>query len=354
MKLPIVFVLYDSITNSIFDSQIAQPLLQQQTDLGTVITIVSFEKRMVTQELNTIAQQYPTLNFIFLKNRIFVHKALLSTLANKLHALLSKLASYKLIARGPIAGYLCMQALQKTNCFEFIIQARGILAEEYRFTHARTNNNYLRALHYFRSYQFEKVEKSVYSKQTAYVVPTTIEAVSPALKEYLIQHYQADPNMIHIAQIDIPLPFSTDVIQKWRKITRSELGVSEKTSIYCYNGSLKPWQCPQETISFFKEQLIKNTDVYLLVLTQDKHDFEKIIQNYLIDPTKYKVITVPHKEIYRYLAGCDSGIIFREKNSINWTSRPTKILEYQAVGLPIIHNNTIAMLQNSSSIQEVQ
>jgi hypothetical protein len=48
--------------------------------------------------------------------------------------------------------------------------------------------------------------------------------------------------------------------------------------------------------------------------------------------------------IYHYLAAADIGIIFRKPHIINWISRPTKILEYQAVGLKIIHNNTVAML----------
>jgi len=35
-------------------------------------------------------------------------------------------------------------------------------------------------------------------------------------------------------------------------------------------------------------------------------------------------------------------MLFREQTIVNWTSRPTKLLEYQAVGLEVVHNNTVA------------
>lgn len=348
MKQPIVFVLYDSITNSIFDSQIAEPLLELSTqDPLQTITIISFENDVHNGKLHDIVTNYPSITFIFFKKKRFMHKALLYPCVQKLHTVLNRFPSYTLIARGPIAGYICLRALPKTACFEFTLQARGILAEEYRFTHVNTKNPVKGAVHYFRTNQYAKLEQSMYGKKYSYTVPTTIEAVSPALQEYLIKNYNADSNMICIAQLDIPAQISLEQKNKWRKITRAELPITESTILYCYNGSLKPWQCPQETINFFKKEHTINLDSYLLILTQDKKEFEKLMQKNLIDPLTYTLLTVPHKEVYRYLAASDAGIIFREKNCINWTSRPTKILEYQAVGLPIIHNNTIAFLENS-------
>jgi len=51
--------------------------------------------------------------------------------------------------------------------------------------------------------------------------------------------------------------------------------------------------------------------------------------------------------LYVYLAAADYGLLFRHKDIINWVSRPTKMLEYQAVGLKIIHNNTIEWLSEN-------
>lgn len=347
MKQPVIFVLYDSITNSIFDSQIAELLLKLHQQKAQPTIIISFESMKDRKKLDLICSQYPTIQFIFLKKIRFICQALLYPLIHKLHKILKKFPPYQLIARGPLAGYICSKAMYRTACLEMTIQARGILPEEYRYTHAQTKNSLLQLLHYIRSYLFERLEKAVYCKHHSYTVCTTIEAVSNALKEYLIKQYNADSNMISIAHLDIPAPFPRTTIEQWRKLTRAELHIDENAHVYCYNGSLKPWQCPQETINYFKEQLSKNSSAYLLVLTQDKEQFEQLMQKSFINAQSFKIGTVAHKEIYRYLAACDAGIIFREKNSINWTSRPTKILEYQAVGLPIIHNNSIALLENS-------
>jgi len=100
-------------------------------------------------------------------------------------------------------------------------------------------------------------------------------------------------------------------------------------------------------VQFFKKKQTKDKNSFLLILTQDKKQFKKILQKSEIDQHAYKLLTVNHNNIYQYLAACDYGLIFREKNIINWVSRPTKILEYQSVGLKIIHNNTIGFLKHN-------
>ena len=76
------------------------------------------------------------------------------------------------------------------------------------------------------------------------------------------------------------------------------------------------------------------------------------MNQYDLPPSSYIIKSVQHRMIYNYLAGCDFGLMFREKNIINWTARPTKLLEYQATGIPVIHNNTIALLSKFSSYEK--
>ena len=111
------------------------------------------------------------------------------------------------------------------------------------------------------------------------------------------------------------------------------------TTVLRLNGNVH-----KRLLFFFKKQLEKNKFSFLLILTQDKNAFKQIVDSCKLDSTCYKILTVEHADIYRYLSACDSGLIFREKNIINWVSRPTKVLEYQSVDLKIIHNHTIALL----------
>lgn len=172
----------------------------------------------------------------------------------------------------------------------------------------------------------------------------TIEAVSPALKDYLITTFNSTPTSIIIAQDDIPEPIDSETKKTWRVAMRTQLNIAPTTHVYCYNGSLKPWQCPEETLKFFKQQLVKNNDSFLLMLTQDVQQAQKLITSYHVSKKHYAIYSVKHTDIYRYLAACDTGIIMRTPHIINWVSRPTKILEYKAVNLAIVHNNTVSYL----------
>lgn len=342
-----IFVLYDSITNSIFDGQIAQPLLERKKNNRTLqMVIISYEKNLDDPALKKIVAHYPTINFIFLQKKFFITHLVLFSEIRTLHEKLKSYVSYSLVARGPIAGYLCMYAAQKTNCSELIIQARGLLAEEYRFAHRNESNILFKLLQKWRARRYEKIEKIVYGNHKKLSFPVTVESVSCALQEFLVTSYAADATSFTLAKNDVPALISPEIVLQWRAATRHKLQLSEQNYVYCYNGSLKPWQCPRETVHYFKKQLETNTKIFLLILTHDKEEFTHLLHQEALDAKYYHVLTVAHNEIYSYLAACDAGIIFREKNAINWVSRPTKVLEYQAVGLPIIHNNTIAMLQN--------
>lgn len=114
--------------------------------------------------------------------------------------------------------------------------------------------------------------------------------------------------------------------------------------VYCYNGSGKTWQCPQESILFFKQELEKNKNVFLLILSQDKEIFNHFVSHHQLPQHSYHIMHVPHHEVIHYLSACDTGILLRKPHLVNWVSRPTKALEYQAAGLTIVHNNTVAWL----------
>ena len=63
-----------------------------------------------------------------------------------------------------------------------------------------------------------------------------------------------------------------------------------------------------------------------------------------VERNRYLVLSAKQDDVFRYLSVADAGLLFREKNVVNWVSRPTKMLEYRSVGLKIIHNNTVAWL----------
>lgn len=333
-----ITVIYDGIENSVFQSQVLEPLLQ---NTHSQQLLISFEKTSwpLTKIHNAIPHH---IDVIVLKKIPFLGAISLRYATWQLKNILTRHNNYTLQARGPLAGWICLHAATSA-CTSLTIQARGLLAEEYRYAH-QTTVGLKKIIHTLRAHQLFNLEDTVYNCTYTTAYPVIIEAVSPALKQYLIDYFYTPESLITIATQDIPAPIDRKIKLQWRHEVRAELNIPDNTHLYCYSGSAKPWQCPTETLEYFIQLLQKNSQSILLMLTQDTELFIHMLARTNISVTNYRILHVPHKKIYRYLAACDTGIILREHHVINWTSRPTKALEYEAAGLEIAHNQSIAWL----------
>jgi hypothetical protein len=345
MNTPHIMVIYDGIENSVFEGQVAQPLIKYRAQHPTQpILLISFERhpnKALFTKTEAMLKTYAITLIILKKYPLITHVPLLLA-TRPLQKILSKLGNYQVIARGSLAGYICLRAHNPARCATLTIQARGLLAEEYALS-TRDTKGLVVWYHSYKLRLFKNIETFVYTSATDNTIQ--IQAVSSALKDYLIATYGTPASRITIANHDIPLPIPQAQKQEWRAATRSALAIADTTHVYCYNGSAKVWQCPQETVAYFAQQYAQNPDSLLLILTQDTAVFKPIVEEHRLPAHSYRIMHVEHAQIYTYLAACDTGIIMREINAINWTSRPTKILEYQAVGLAIAHNNSIGYLQ---------
>lgn len=346
----LIIILHDSITNSVFASQVLTPLMHALAHKKYEhAIIISLEKRsLTTSELHRTVPDRPDITPLIITHRIpFFGTLSLLPAIYAVRRILRTYTNYELQARGPLAGWIAMHARpQKT--IPLMIQARGLLAQEHAYaqTHQQKSRNpLLRILNKMRTKLYARTEASVYGSHKPAL---TIEAVSAALAHYLVTAFQTNPARIRIAQDDIPAQIPTALVTAWRAAYRSQLGITHNAPVFCYNGSGKAWQCPHLVFTFFHEKLAKNPRSILLILTQDQKEFAPSIARYGIERSVI-IKTVAHSEIYAYLAVADVGLLFREQHIVNWISRPTKMLEYEAVGLKIVHNNTIAWLANNKT-----
>jgi len=347
----IMFVVYDGIGNSVFQSQVLRPLLDRlEEDSDVQATLVSFErKKIAEQDLSRIIPNHDRLQIIVLWRPPYIGKLSLWFGVKKLFFLFKKNNYKKVVARGPLAGWLCIKALQeiKNKSLDLTVQARGLCGEEYRYTHVSEKKLGLKNLwHRYIKNTLHNIERDVYRKNTKQNV--IIESVSPALKKFLIKTFGADEAQIIIASKDIPKKVDKGLIKAWRAKVRQELGIPQETHIFCYSGSYKPWQCADETIKQFSQELEKDEKAFFLVVTQDEFKFSQALKRQLIPQNKYKVISVQPDDLLHYLSAANSGFMLRKKDIVNWVSRPTKMLEYQAVGLNVIHNNTVGLLADKN------
>ncbi len=338
---PLIVILYDSITNSVFESQVLQPLIKKLARNSTLnIHIISFENNV-----NITTPVIDGIRFHLFKRYPFIHQILLQREVRVIRSLIKKLnyTRFSILARGPFAGYI---AQKTTSNNPILIQARGLVAEEYRYINTR--NKKLSFFQQLRYKLFRHIEHIVYNSNQKNI---TIESVSNALKNYLINAFHAYSAHITIAQDDIPTKISELERNACRTAIRTRLHIKNDQKVYCYNGSCKLWQCPDQTITYFEKEYQQNQTAFLLILTPDVNAFEHALEQTSINKEAYKVMHVKQTALPQYLAAADVGMLFREKDIINTVSRPTKALDYAAAGLHIVHNNTVDYLGNSESEQ---
>lgn len=343
----LVFIIYDSIKNSAFAGQVLKPILKRiNENPDQKIYLISFEKEQFSHE--QVSRYIPKINnliFIQLKRFRFLGKLSLYYSVFQLKKQLNKFNSnYSVICRGALAAWVCTKSMNHKNlCTSFIVQARGLLPEEYEYAHKKNSNFLVNLISRWLVKEFTKIEQEAYVPKYEFK-DFKIESVTTALEEHLIKKYKVNKNDIIIASYDIPDNISRDKLVAWKQEIRKELNITLTAEVFCYNGSVKAWQGADLVVDFFKKKLIKNKNVFLLILTQEKEEFENLLVGSNIDKNYYKVTFVDHSEIYKFLAACDIGLIFRQPGIISWVSRPIKAMEYKSIGLKIIHNNTVKWL----------
>lgn len=334
----LIYIVYDDVRNTVFDSQVLEPLKKRaKLHPYTRVIIISCQKT-APPALWYQERDWGPVELIIVPRTPFLGTIVLWITAYRVKKILNSLqSSYVLIARCPLAGVTARYAYNPALCIQFIQQARGLLYEEYLAIHARVD---------WRGRALKKVEQKAYSPPP-YPHAWEIESITPALSHYLIENYSAQPHTITHAHIDIPTPI--DIQQKitWRKKIRAQLNITQQTCVYIINGSFQAWQTPAHAVALIKAHQKRNSIApelcHILCLTPNPLP----IQNYFLHhcpEIPYTVLHVPNNNIYCYLAAGDYGVVAREPGIVSWISRPVKALEYTAVHLPIIHNNTVQWL----------
>lgn len=345
---PLIFVIYDSIYNTVFQSQVLTPLLQLRKKFpDREMWLVSFEKKIPSvAEQQRIIPVSSNINLHFIKKGFFLGKISLWANVINLRKMLTHIFfNYELIARGPLAGFICLRAFHTKKTVSLTIQARGLLAQEYLYENPLADAHiFVRCWRQLRAFTYAGVERSVYINHRILSMPITIEAVSGSLKQHLVDQFHINPQIISIALDDILPPMQEEKKIYWRAMTRKKLAIDDEALVYCYAGSLHAWQCPDLTIAYFKQEAATKKNAFLLILTNDPQSFQERLHATAISSDRYIVLKVAYQEMAHYLAAADIGLLFRKPHPVNWVSRPTKLLEYRAAGLTIIHNGNIGYL----------
>ncbi len=363
----ITYIIYDGIASPVFHSQILKPILKMLDESANLeITLISFEHKM--PDIEVISSRVPahaSLHLIIAKKLPFFTRLSLRPALWQLIRLFKQIPSNQVIARGPFAAHLAIQTLEylakkfperlrkdsRNKLPKITIQALGLCAEEYKFAQHFAQKKLPQWIRSYIYKQYQQIEFEVYRNKRQTDIPreVAIEAVSPALKEYLVENFRAAPSRIIIGEKDIPKATPASKVKIWKREMRRKLNIPKDAVVYGFIGSAEPWQCAMETIYYFLQKYKDDSKSFLLLLTQERNHFNEILAKSKVPEWSYLVLDVPPDDLYQYLSVCDAGLLFRHRELINWVARPNKMLEYQAVGLPIIHNKTVAWLAHDSN-----
>lgn len=361
-NLHLTFVLYDGILNSVFSSMVLNPLLNQlAANKNLEITLISFERYTPDKEtLMKLIPAHDRLHLILCRRLPFLGRLSLFFSYLQLRRLLTSIPSHHIIARGPLAGWVVLRTIyglarlfnKEIQAFtpgvlpRVTIQARGLCAEEYRVTVVQKKPALFRLFYRPKYRLLRSIENMTYvtTQDTEFPTRLDVEAVSPALKDFLVRAFDADPSKIILNTTDAPEQVSTEQKNEWRHSIRTELGIPDNVLVYVYSGSAHAWQCLPEMVFFFFQKYKEDKNIFFLVLTTEPSEFTEFFKQTNMPKSHYRIMSINPNDTLKYLAACDAGLIFRKPDVINWVSRPTKLLEYQAAGLKIIHNFTIGML----------
>jgi glycosyltransferase involved in cell wall biosynthesis len=187
----------------------------------------------------------------------------------------------------------------------------GLLEEE----------NHLGTRFYFR----KKIERL-----TAHTCGRRV-AVSRRMLDFLDREYGRS----HQRDVVLPCLYDSDRFSPSvdRAQARHRLGFDNRV-VFLYLGIGAPWQCPAETIAFFKQIKRRLPPAFLWILTPDMEIFKPLLVD--VAPDDHRLEYCPHDELADRIQAGDFGFLLRKQCLINQVASPVKFPEYLASGLSVV------------------
>lgn len=209
---------------------------------------------------------------------------------------------------------------------QIIYDFRGAIPEEISF-YARG------ASAWFKRHLFTFLEQRLAAHSTR------LNAVTLHLSRHVAQRYGRGADTVIPCCVDLVAEVDADE----RERVREALGVTASCRLYVFSGSLNQWQCFDETVRLFSMISERDEFARLLVLTPELDKASAALAACL--PTdRFRVKSVPQKDVTRYLSACDVGFLLREDSIVNQVAFPIKFGEYLSAGLGVIATEGVSVI----------
>jgi glycosyltransferase involved in cell wall biosynthesis len=129
-----------------------------------------------------------------------------------------------------------------------------------------------------------------------------------------------------------------------RQTARSRLGIENKR-VFAYVGTITPYQNVADgALRFVASARNADERTHFLALTSDPQGMRELLRASNIPDESATVLRVSQPDVADCLVAADAGLLLRQPNLVNRRSRPVKLAEYLASGLPVIVSRGLAQL----------
>ena len=214
--------------------------------------------------------------------------------------------------RGELYGRYLKRYFNKINFNNLLVDIRGVRIEEI--------NEYLHRPEIIKKVKIRSVKK-IYSQIRR---NTKISVVSQATKKYLVERYSFNASNIYINHNIAGVKFNYSPEDRIKVREKYNIEPDEIVAIFSSGGSAS-WQKDKDVLDE-----ILSLGIRVFNLSKTKIAQKNVINLYL-----------PFYEMAKYYSAADIGVLWRDNSIVNETASPSKLSEFAALGLLILHNNTI-------------
>jgi hypothetical protein len=98
---------------------------------------------------------------------------------------------------------------------------------------------------------------------------------------------------------------------------------------------------PSHGLRLFKRVLASEPNAHYLILTRETEAMKKLCLEEQLPEENRTILALDHREVPRYLAAADAGLLLRDRCPVNRVASPVKFGEYLAAGLPVVISREI-------------
>lgn len=341
MTIPVLYISYDGMTDSLGQSQVI-PYLIGLTKKGYSFSLISCEKE------DNFAQNKTKIQAILDQNNIawypisYTKKPpVLSTIydVNRIKKLAFKLQekhNFSIVhCRSYIASLIGLHLKKKYNV-KFVFDMRGLWADERVDGKIWNLNNPI----YKTVYNYFKKKEKLFLKQADFTISLTYNA-----KNEIISWKNINQNSVKIEVIpccaDLDLFNRKNIDSNKIQSFKNELKINDEDFVLLYLGSIGTWYMLDEMMEFFSVLKKEKPNAKFLFVTKDEH--QRIVKTAEIHGISKDIIIRPgaRDEIPYLISLSNYSIFFILPSYSKKASSPTKQGEIMAMGIPIVCNTNV-------------